>query len=336
MDSLIGYVDISQGNFKYNTWPPIGGGQKFQVRIQAGSYRNDLEFSFSEPWFMDRKLSFGINAYHRESRYFSEVYDQINDGLRLSLGQPLSRDLRHSISYKIEQYQVKNADSAPQFIQDEEAQGKRLSSGAEYLLTFDTRNKSFGATRGNKTIVSPYVNGGIFGGDIDLYGLKLRTTHFTPLIWDMVFVSRLQIESVDSYNDMNSIPIFDKLFLGGTYSLRGYDFRDIGPREINSLTGQITSNESIGGLTSAFASTELTFPLWNKVRGALFYDWGIVNEESWDFNTDLFNDNVGIGLRLELPGFPLQLDYGWPINFNKEERGESGKPKFNFLMGYSY
>ena len=336
MDSLIGYVDISQGNFKYNTWPPIGGGQKFQVRIQAGSYRNDLEFSFSEPWFMDRKLSFGINAYHRESRYFSEVYDQINDGLRLSLGEPLSRDLRHSISYKIEQYQVKNADSAPQFIQDEEAQGKRLSSGAEYLLTFDTRNKSFGATRGNKTIVSPYVNGGIFGGDIDLYGLKLRTTHFTPLIWDMVFVSRLQIESVDSYNDMNSIPIFDKLFLGGTYSLRGYDFRDIGPREINSLTGQITSNESIGGLTSAFASTELTFPLWNKVRGALFYDWGIVNEESWDFNTDLFNDNVGIGLRLELPGFPLQLDYGWPINFNKEERGESGKPKFNFLMGYSY
>jgi len=336
MDSLIGYVDISQGNFKYNTWPPIGGGQKFQVRIQAGSYRNDLEFSFSEPWFMDRKLSFGINAYHRESRYFSEVYDQINDGLRLSLGQPLSRDLRHSISYKIEQYQVKNADSAPQFIQDEEAQGKRLSSGAEYLLTFDTRNKSFGATRGNKTIVSPYVNGGIFGGDIDLYGLKLRTTHFTPLIWNMVFVSRLQIESVDSYNEMNSIPIFDKLFLGGTYSLRGYDFRDIGPREINALTGQITSNESIGGLTSAFASTELTFPLWNKVRGALFYDWGIVNEESWDFNTDLFNDNVGIGLRLELPGFPLQLDYGWPINYNKEERGESGKPKFNFLMGYSY
>ena len=336
MDSLIGYVDISQGNFKYNSWPPIGAGQKFQVRIQAGSYRNDLEFSFSEPWFMDRKLSLGINAYHRESRYFSEVYDQINDGLRLSLGQPLSRDLRHSISYKIEQYQVKNADSAPQFIQDEEAQGKRLSSGAEYLLTYDTRNKSFGATRGNKTIVSPYVNGGIFGGDIDLYGLKFRTTHFTPLIWDMVFVSRLQIESVDSYNGMNSIPIFDKLFLGGTYNLRGYDFRDIGPREINSLTGQITSNESIGGLTSAFASTELTFPLWNKVRGALFYDWGIVNEESWDFNTDLFNDNVGIGLRLELPGFPLQLDYGWPINFNKEERGESGKPKFNFLMGYSY
>ena len=336
MDSLIGYVDISQGNFKYNTWPPIGGGQKFQVRIQAGTRRNDLEFSFSEPWFLDKKLSFGVNAYHRESRYFSEVYDQINDGLRFSLGQPISRDIRHSLSYKIEQYEVKNASSAPQFIQDEEAKGKRLSSGIEYLLTFDTRNKSFGANKGNKTIISPYVNGGIFGGDTDLYGLKLRTTQFTPLIWNMVFVSRLQFESVEEYGDLESIPIFDKLFLGGTYNLRGYDFRDIGPREIDSTTGQISSNESIGGLTSVFASTELTFPLWNKVRGAVFYDWGIVNEESWDLDTSLFNDNIGIGLRLELPGFPLQLDYGWPINYNEVERGETGKPKFNFLMGYSY
>ena len=336
MDSLIGYVDISQGNFKYDTWPPIGGGQKFQVRIQAGTRRNDLEFSFSEPWFLDKKLSFGVSAYHRESRYFSEVYDQINDGVRFSFGQPISRDLRHSLSYKIEQYEVKNASSAPQFIQDEEAQGKRLSSGIEYLLTFDTRNRSFGATKGNKTIISPYVNGGILGGDTDLYGLKLRTTQFTPLIWDMVFVSRLQFESVEGYGDMGSIPIFDKLFLGGTYNLRGYDFRDIGPREIDSTTGQISSNESIGGLTSLFASTELTFPLWNKVRGAFFYDWGIVNEESWDLNTSYFNDNIGIGLRLDLPGFPLQLDYGWPINYNELERGETGKPKFNFLMGYSY
>ena len=70
--------------------------------------------------------------------------------MRFSFGQPISRDLRHSLSYKIEQYEVKNASSAPQFIQDEEAQGKRLSSGIEYLLTFDTRNKSFGATKGNK------------------------------------------------------------------------------------------------------------------------------------------------------------------------------------------
>ena len=336
MDSLIGYVDISQGNFNIKKWPPVGAGQKFQVRLQAGSRRNDLEFSFSEPWFLDRKLAFGINAYHREARYFSEVYDQINDGLRFSIGQPINRDSRHSLSYKIEQYEVKNASQAPQFIQDEEDKGKIMSSGIEYLFSYDTRNKSFGANKGNKTILSPYINGGPFGGDTDIYGFQVKTTQFFPLIWDMTLVTRLQFAAVDTYGDSESVPIFDKLFLGGTYTLRGYDFRDIGPREIDPQTNIITSSESLGGLTSAFASTEVTFPLWDKVRGAVFYDWGLVNEQAWDVNTSMYNDNYGIGLRLELPGFPLQLDYGWPIHYNEDERGERGKPKFNFLMGYVY
>ena len=152
----------------------------------------------------------------------------------------------------------------------------------------------------------------------------------------MTFVARMQFSAVDTYGDSNSVPIFDKLFLGGTYTLRGYDYRDIGPREIDSTSNTITSKESIGGLTSAFASTELTFPMWDKVRGAIFYDWGLVNEQSWDFDTSFYNDNYGVGLRIELPGFPLQLDYGWPIHYNEIERGESGKPKFNFLMGYVY
>ena len=336
MDSLIGYIDVSQGNFNIKKWPPIGGGQKFQVRLQAGSRRNDLEFSFSEPWFLDQKLAFGVNAYHREARYFSEVYDQINDGIKVSLGQPINRDSRHSVSYKIEQYEVKNASQAPQFIQDEEAKGKTISSGIEYLFSYDTRNKSFGSNKGNKTIFSPYINGGILGGETDIYGLRAKTTQFFPLIWDMTFVARIQFSAVDTYGDSNSVPIFDKLFLGGTYTLRGYDYRDIGPREIDLSSNTITSNESIGGLTSAFASTELTFPIWDKVRGAIFYDWGLVNEQSWDFDTSFYNDNYGVGLRIELPGFPLQLDYGWPIHYNEIERGESGKPKFNFLMGYVY
>lgn len=336
MDSLIGYIDISQGNFNIKNWPPVGGGQKFQARLQVGSRRNDLEFSFSEPWFLDQKLAFGVNAYHREARYFSEVYDQINDGIKVSLGQPINRDSRHSLSYKIEQYEVKNASQAPQFIQNEEAKGRIISSGIEYLFSYDSRNKPFGANRGNKTIFSPYINGGILGGETDIYGLSVKTTQFFPLVWDMTFVTRMQFSAVDTYGDSNSVAIFDKLFLGGTYSLRGYDYRDIGPREIDPLSNAVTSNESIGGLTSAFLSTELTFPMWNKVRGAIFYDWGLVNEESWDFDTSLYNDNFGIGLRIELPGFPLQLDYGWPIHYNEIERGESGKPKFNFLMGYVY
>jgi len=94
VDALVGYVELSQGNFSYKTWPPIGAGQKFKIRAQLGTQRNDLDISFIEPWFLDRQLSFGIDLYHREARYYSDSYDQGTDGFRLSLGKPLSRFTR--------------------------------------------------------------------------------------------------------------------------------------------------------------------------------------------------------------------------------------------------
>ena len=54
VDSLVGFIQLSQGNFNLKSWPPVGAGQKFQVRAQLGTRRNDLEISFTEPWFMDQ------------------------------------------------------------------------------------------------------------------------------------------------------------------------------------------------------------------------------------------------------------------------------------------
>ncbi len=326
VDKLMGYIDLSQGNFRFGTWPPVGGGQKFQARFQIGTRRNDVEFSFIEPWFQDKKLSFGINAYHRESRYFSEVYDQVTDGVRISLGKPINQYMRHSIAYKFEQYKVENVESASAAVQAEE--GKRLSSGIEYIFSYDTRNKPFATTQGNRSTISPYIHGGILGGETDIYGIKLKTSQFTPLIWNMVFVNRFQFNSVNYYGDMEIVPIFDRLFLGGTYNLRGYEYREVGPRDN-------TQSDSIGGNTSIFASSELTFPIWDKIRGAIFYDWGVVNPESADFDLSKYNDNYGFGILIDMPGFPLRLDYAWPIEYH-EERGETGKGQFNFLMGYIY
>ena len=92
------------------------------------------------------KLSFGLNLYHRESRYFSDVYDQKTDGIRFSLGQPLTRNTRHSLGYSFEQFEVLDvADSASQAIKDEE--GKRLASSLDYTLSYDSRDRFFNATR---------------------------------------------------------------------------------------------------------------------------------------------------------------------------------------------
>jgi outer membrane protein insertion porin family len=345
VDSLVGYVELSQGNFNWKTWPPIGAGQKFKIRAQLGTERNDIDISFVEPWFMHRPLSFGVDLYHREARYFSDSYDQQNDGARLSLGKPLSRFTRGNLAYTLEQFDVFDvADSASQAIKNEE--GKRIKSSLEYTWTFDTRDRFFNPTRGNKTTVSPYIAGGMLGGETDIYGARVRSTHYWPLIGNMIFNIRGQVESVEAYGDSKAaaaeftpsygggVPIFDRLFLGGSYTLRGYEYRDVGPKD--PATG-----DTVGGNTSAFATMELTYPIWNKIRGALFYDWGFVNVDSWDFDPGAhdgnfgYNDNWGIGLRLDLPGFPLHLDYAWPITYH-EDNFEDGNGRFNFLIGHTF
>lgn len=325
IDSLVGYIELAQSNFDWKTWPPIGAGQKFKIRLQLGTQRNDVDISFVEPWFLDRKLSFGIDLYHREARYFSDAYDQKTDGMRFSLGKPLSRFTRGSLAYTLEQFNVYDVQaSASDTIRNEE--GKRLKSGLAYTWTRDTRNWFSNPTKGNKTTIMPYFAGGPFRAETDIYGAKIRSTHYWSLFGDTVLNLRGQIETVDFFGDIDHVPLFDRLFLGGSYTLRGYEFRDVGPKDING--------EPIGGSSSAFATLEYTVPIWNKIRGAAFYDWGVVNLDPLDFDTSLYNDNWGIGLRFDLPGFPLHLDYAWPITY--DEQWQDGKGRFNFLIGHSF
>jgi outer membrane protein insertion porin family len=326
VDSLVGYVELSQGNFDWKSWPPIGAGQKFKIRAQLGTQRNDLDISFVEPWFLDRKLSFGIDLFHRESRYFSDAYDQKNNGMRLSLGKPLAPFVRGTLAYTLEEFEVFDVqDSASEAIKAEE--GKRLKSGIDYTLSRDTRDRFFNPTRGNKTTVTPYFAGGPLGGQTDLFGAKVRSAQYWPLIGGMIFNLRGQVETVESYGDSEFVPIFDRLFLGGSYTLRGYEFRDVGPKD--PVTG-----DPLGGDSSAYATAELNYPIWKQIRGAVFYDWGFVNIDAMDFDPALYNDNWGLGIRLDLPGFPLHLDYAWPITY--DEVWQDGKGRFNFLIGHTF
>jgi outer membrane protein insertion porin family len=325
VDALVGYVELKQGNFNWRSWPPIGAGQKFKIRAQLGTQRNDLDISFVEPWFLDRKLAFGIDLFHRESRYFSDAYDQKNDGIRLSLGKPLGRFTRGTVAYTLEQFEVFDVqDSASDAIRAEE--GKRLKSGLDFAWSRDTRDRFFNPTRGNKTTVTPYFAGGPMGAETDIYGAKIRSAQYWPLIGDMIFTVRGQVESVDYFGDSDFVPIFDRLFLGGSYTLRGFEFRDVGPKDENG--------EPVGGSSSAYATAELTYPIWNKIRGAVFYDWGVVNPDPMDFDPATYNDDWGVGIRLDIPGFPLSLDYAWPITYDEEF--QDGKGRFNFLIGHTF
>ena len=83
----------------------------------------------------------------------------------------------------------------------------------------------------------------------------------------------------------------------------------------------------------AHATVEYTFPIVERLRGAVFSDAGIVNRGSYNFNTSDINSDVGIGARIDLPIGPVRLDYGVPLQTDSFN-GHGGK--FNFNIGYQF
>ncbi|QHI68510.1 outer membrane protein assembly factor BamA [Tichowtungia aerotolerans] len=326
VDALVGFAELSHGNFDIKHWPPVGDGQKMKVRVQAGSSRNDVEVSFVEPWFLDRKLSLGVDLYHRTAEYYSDDYDLETTGARVSLSKPLGPFVRGTLSYSLENFDVQDITAPSNSFLATQA-GSSLKSTVGATVSRDTRDQFFIPTRGNQSSISVEVAGGPLGGDVETVLTEAKTSQFWPLWNDHVLNVRGSLSSVDSYGD-EEVPIFDRLYLGGPRTLRGFDYRDVSPRDPNN------NNEPYGGRASWFASAEYTVPLWDKIRGAIFYDIGAVGEDPFEFFDPEINSCYGIGARFDLPMFPLRLDYAFP--HLTDEYNENASPRWNFMLGYTF
>jgi outer membrane protein insertion porin family len=354
IDSLLGFVEITQGNFDLFNWPGFqGAGQKARMRVQLGSERRDAVIGFSEPWFLERKLQLDVDLYHRELNFVSrdDTYSQTETGARIGLRRALGSEfLVGGISYTLENVGIELnphlhgpitvlSNSPPQIpvqvpanVSDEIAReaGKFLVSKVGASLTYDTRHAflmPFLPTKGQRTELRAELAGGPFGAELDYYKIEFRHARFLPGFFPGHLLELGGRTGVgDSYNNTPDVPIFDRFFLGGLDSLRGYRYRDIGPRTDDRF------HEPIGGDTYWFATAEYSVPVIERVRLAAFYDIGMVYREAYHWNFGEYADNWGLGIRLNLPIGPLRLDYGIPIN---NSSGKAGSGKFQFSAGYT-
>ena len=335
IDNVLGYVELTQGNFDLFGWPRFtGGGQRLRLRAQIGDSRSDLELSLIEPWFLNRRLSLGLDLFRRDARYLSDDYDQISTGGSLTLGKPLYT-IFHRVNwiYGLENIDIRNVETNASDLIKAEGGGRLKSYGTMELIR-DTRNNTFVATRGFRGSVSATLAGGPFGADEDTYQFQLRASQYIPLWFDHVLNLRGWTSVIHEYGDSERVPIFDRLFAGGPRTVRAFRYRKVGPKDQN--------NEALGGRSVATATAEYTLPVVDKIRFAVFYDAGIVWQGVYEKDNDpdsvavgdgIFCDGYGLGVRFDFPGFPIQLDYAWPINTD-DYQSDSGR--FSFTIGYSY
>ncbi len=339
IDNIIGFVEVSMGNFDIRGWPFTGGGQKLNLRAQFGSERRDYKLSFVEPWFLNRKLSLGTDVYRTDLNYTD--YDLKRTGAAVSLSKALPGANRISFRYALEETVITDVADTNEYVYTDSPdetysfarEDDTLKSTFKTTLTHDTRNNPFIPTRGLRASVFGRISGGPFGFDTDVYSVGARTALYVPLWWDHVLSIKGRYETVEGYGDTDEVPISERLFAGGGRTIRGFDYRDVGPKVVPTDPESLIRYRPVGGQSLAVANVEYTIPLVEGVRIAAFYDIGGVWRDSYDFDDSTLASGAGIGLRLDMPGFPIRIDRAWDVEADDEL---TDTDNWAIWIGYDY
>jgi outer membrane protein insertion porin family len=323
------FAEISMGNFDILNWRSFfqGDGQKFRIRFQIGSRRNEAVIEFQEPWFLEKRLGLGVQLYREETNSLIDDYDQIATGISISIRQRLIELVEGVYSYRFENIEFP-------FVSPElraayaplggNAFSDFKASRVGFQLLRDTRNRITFTSRGDRFSWFNQVSGSIFGGDIDNWKTELRIGKWIPTFntLDQNFSILLRAGSVTAIEDGQLIRPSERFYLGGPDTLRGFDYRRVGPR---SEGGGILGGQSYGMMSMQYA-----FQVSEQFQFVTFYDWGFVNESDFDFGMENYNDNVGFGIRIMVMGAPMRLDYGIPLTTDEFNDGDGGQFHFTF------
>jgi len=305
---------ITQRNFG-------GRGQILQLKAELGGRSTRFTFSFTEPWLFDIPLSAGTDLYNWEYDYDTYVKGSI--GGRLRFGYPVFRLTRGFLIYSFDRADIKDVqEDASQDIKDLE--GLNITSSITAGLFYDSRDKVFNPTRGSEHSASIEYAG--LGGNIGFTKLLGETGWYLPLIWKVVGFAHGKVGFVTESSG-KKLPDYEKFYLGGINSLRGFDFQDV------SLIDE--DGAKVGGDKMIQFNFEIIVQLLEKAGlvGLVFYDTGNVYAKDDNIDFGSLRKSVGYGFRWYSPMGPMRLEYGYILD---PQPGEDADGRWEFSMGGAF
>jgi outer membrane protein insertion porin family len=324
-DGPLGDFSISEKNF-------LGTGREADLTALISGKRQEFDLSITEPHFLDRDMSAGIDLFHSTTNYQSQSsYDYRRTGAGLRIGYPLSEHWRQDLQY---QFSVNNIFDIPapplasDFIIDQA--GTRSDSFVAQALTYDTRDSKLDPTEGILSKLSLQFAGA--GGNARFYKGTFNTTLFYPVAdkWTLRLGGEVGDETPWGGDYLH---IEDRFFVGGAGSLRGFEQSGIGPRDP-------ANEDALGGDKYYRGSVQLEFPSGLPedlgVRQHVFSDFGalwglddpLASSHKVEGNTQSLRVTAGYGVSWHSPLGLVQADLGFPAR--KETFDKTQVFSFNF------
>ncbi len=338
-DSVYLSAEVSQANFDLFAPSKLwrGAGQKARAYAQVGPRIQTYELSLTEPYFLERQLELTTELYRR-GRWYDD-YDIYRTGGGVTISYPVKfwptwpTFGRFGIRGSVEYVNFDDVDhglwawkgKTRDWLRYEEHEyDKAVEATARIFWNRDTRNNFKYPTSGSRSNVFADFTGG--DNDFVRFGFSHRS-YFEPVKrYNHTLMAAIRAETILG----DDIPIYDRMFLGGPRTIRGVEYRHVSP----FAKGRNGSDDiPWGGQTLWLVNAEYTIPIVKMLRVAAFTDIGAVGEDEFDFDfSDNFAWSVGLGLRIDLPMFPIRLDFGFPI----EKPDDAEREVFSFMVGYDF
>ena len=298
----------------------FGTGRSISLSGEFTTKRVDYTLTYHDPYFMDTIYSFTLSSHHEVYEY--DLYTQKSFGLAFSFGRPVwNWYTRVSAGYAFDYVRITDVDDdAPDFIKDEE-DDSRISSAVVFSISQDTRNSAVMPTEGFYRTLSLKLAG--LGGDYAYYKVYGNWEKFISCdrFWKgTVFHPRVRLGFVNPLPWGEGRPVFERFYVGGQSTVRGFDTDEAGPSE---------DGEAIGGTKEFILNLEYLFPIVGGLKGLVFYDMGAAFDNGQMISPGPMREGVGFGLRFITPFGPLKLDIAWKLDKRKDEDAY----KIHFAVG---
>ena len=308
---------ITENNF-------LGKGQQVSLNAGVSQRSTDYSFSFTEPYFLDRRLSAGTDLFYQTEDYQDESnYDMDTMGARLRFGWNYTDDLSQYIRYTLKQDKIKNVSTASKYIQEEE--GDAIDSVIGQTLVYDKRDNVLKPREGYYLSFGNDISG--LGGDDKYLKFDVRAYKFYTLSDYYTFKFFINGGYVVGYGG-EDVRLAQRYFLGGN-SMRGFETGGISARD------KVTK-DALGGNWMLYGGAELMFPMGLDelgIRGRTFVDIGTtgkpdnINTSDVDYSSSP-RVAVGFGFEWTSPMGKIDIDFGIPIV--KEDYDETEVFRLNF------
>lgn len=313
-ESIMFNAGISQSNF-------MGTGRRVVFSTNLSSRRTDFNLSLTDPRIFDTELLGGVDAFNRKTNYFS--YKAKSTGAGFRIGKSLSEHDWAGLNYNFANIEVSDVVSTTSYLKEE----TRVTSRISPTFVRDTRDDFLNPSTGSRHVVRFSLAG--LGG-AKFHKMSYETAHYWPIVGKLVGMLHGKISWADGYGD-ESLPIFERYYMGGPKSLRGYTIKNVGPKDV--------SGNPLGGNQSLLLNAELQYPFTKGLRGFVFYDRGNLygggnnistTSTTWDLGN--MRNSIGGGIRFMSPFGPIGFAYG--IKLDQATGEESGE--FHFSAGNSF